>query len=84
MLAPIGLFGLALWILCALLLALAYWRKRRHNRRRLGEWEVQERREDDAIARMRPIIAPPYVQWPGEDPFADVEDDKPDPPKLVN
>jgi hypothetical protein len=84
MLAPIGLFGLALWILCALLLTLAYLRKRRHNRRRLGEWEHQERREDEAIARLRPVIAPPYVPWPGEDPFADIEDDKPDPPKLVN
>jgi hypothetical protein len=84
MLAPIGLFGLALWVLCALLLALAYWRKRRHNRRRLGEWEHQERREDEARQRMHPVVAPPYVQWPGEDPFADIEDDKPDPPKLVN
>jgi hypothetical protein len=84
MLAPIGLFGLALWILCALLLALAYWRKRRHNRRRLGEWETQERRDDEATARVHPVIVPPYVAWPGEDPFADIEDDKPDPPKLVN
>jgi hypothetical protein len=85
MLAPIGLLGLALWILCALLLALAWLRKRRHNRRRLGEWERQERREDEALARLRPVIvAPPYVQWPGEDPFADIEDDRPDPPKLVN
>jgi hypothetical protein len=84
MLAPIGLLGLALWILCALLLALAYWRKRRINRRRLGEWETQERREDEALARVHPVIVPPYVPWPGEDPFADVEDDKPDDPKLVN
>jgi len=84
MLAPIGLFGLALWVFCALLLTLAWLRKRRHNRRRLGEWERQERREDEDIARLRPIIIPPYVPWPGEDPFADVDDDKPDPPKLVN
>lgn len=84
MLAPIGLLGLALWILCALLLTLAYLRKRRHNRRRLGEWESAERREDEELARLRPIIAPPYVPWPGEDPFADIDDDKPDPPKLVN
>jgi hypothetical protein len=84
MLAPIGLLGLALWILCAVLLMLAWLRKRRHNRRRLGEWEHQERREDEALARLRPVVAPPYVAWPGEDPFADNEDDKPDPPKLVN
>ena len=90
MLAPIGLIGLALWILCALLLALAWFRKKRINRRRLGEWERQERREDDELRReserLRPIVvaAPPYVPWPGEDPFADVEDDKPDEPKIVN
>jgi hypothetical protein len=84
MLAPIGLFGLAVWVLCALLLALAWLRKRRHNRRRLGEWERQERREDEEHARLRPVIVPPYVPWPGEDPFADIDDDKPDPPKLVN
>lgn len=84
LLAPIGLFGLALWVLCALLLTLAYLRKRRNNRRRLGEWDVQERREDEDLARQRPIVvAPPYVQWPGEDPFAEVDDDRPD-PKLVN
>ena len=84
MLAPIGLFGLAVWVLCALLLALAYWRRRRHNRRRLGEWERAERREDEELARLRPVIVPPYVAWPGEDPFADIDDDRPDPPKLVN
>lgn len=84
LLAPIGLFGLALWILCAVLLALAYWRKRRSNRRRLGEWERQERREDEMLARQSPIVSPPpYVRWPGEDPFADDDDDR-KPPKLVN
>ncbi len=84
MLAPIGLFGLALWILCALLLTLAYLRRRRSNRHRLGEWERQERREDEQIVRVHPVIVPPYVPWPGEDPFAEVEDDKPDGPKLPN
>ena len=78
--APIGLFGLLIWILCALLLMLAWMRRRRHNRRRLGEWERQERDEDAADAR---IVAPPYVQWPGEDPFADVDDDT-ERPKTVN
>ena len=84
MLAPIGLFGLGLWVLCAILLALAYLRKRRHNRRRLGEWEREEREREEELARMRPVIVPPYVPWPGEDPFADVDDDKPTEPKLVN
>jgi hypothetical protein len=83
--APIGLFGLAVWILCAILLALAWARRRRLNRRRIAQWERDERAHDQAIARLRPIIAPPYVPWPGEDPFAD-EDDQPPPhgPKLVN
>jgi hypothetical protein len=82
LLAPIGLIGLALWILCAVLLTLAFLRKRRLNRRRLGEWERQERREDEELAR--PVVAPPYVPWPGEDPFAEIDDDKRNDPKLVN
>jgi hypothetical protein len=91
LLAPIGLFGLALWILCALLLAIAWIRKKRNNRRRIGEWDREEteaRERAEALARLRPVIvAPPaYIQWPGEDPFAD---ERPDPatppdPKLVN
>jgi hypothetical protein len=91
LLAPIGLFGLALWILCAILLALAYLRRRRMNRRRLGEWEREERARDAELARLRPatgsviVNAPPYVQWPGEDPLSvdPDEHDRPD-PKLVN
>jgi hypothetical protein len=82
LLAPIGLIGLAVWILCALLLTLAYLRKRRIGRRRLGEWERQERDEDTARGGVSP---PPYVAWPGEDPFSDDEDDrKPDDPNRVN
>jgi hypothetical protein len=85
--APIGLLGLAVWILCAVLLMLAWWRKRRQKRHRLGQWERQERDEDAALSRLRPIIQPPpYVAWPGEDPFAAGEDDDEpnDEPKLVN
>jgi hypothetical protein len=91
LMAPIGLFGLALWVLCAILLALAWFRKKRSNRRRLGQWEIEEREASERAAaaeRLRPVIvAPPaYVPWPGEDPFA--EDDErpspPEPPKLVN
>jgi hypothetical protein len=40
--APIGLFGVALWIGCAGLLALAWWRRRRINRARLAQWEREE------------------------------------------
>jgi hypothetical protein len=91
LLAPIGLFGLALWVLCAVLLALAWFRKKRQNRRRLGQWDVEERQRDEAMARMRPVVvAPPaYVAWPGEDPFKDDDErpdapDAPDGPKLLN
>jgi hypothetical protein len=89
LLAPIGLLGLALWVLCAILLALAYMRRRRMNRRRLGEWEREERARDEELARQRAgsviVNAPPYIQWPGEDPLAldPDEHDRPD-PKLVN
>jgi len=80
LMAPIALFGLAIWVLCALLLMLAWWRKRRHNRRRLGEWEREERVRDEQV------VAPPYVPWPGEDPFADIDDDDGggNSPKIVN
>jgi hypothetical protein len=85
MLAPIGLFGLALWILCAMLLALAWWRRRRQNRRRLAQWDIEER-----APRTEPgaqVFAPPYVPWPGEDPLAaepDDDDIKPSDPRWIN
>jgi hypothetical protein len=82
--APVGLIGLAIWILCAILLALAYFRRRRLNRRRLAQWEREERAQDEATALLRPVIVPPYIPWPGEDPFADDEDEPRDGPKLVN
>lgn len=50
MLIPIGLLGLALWIMCAVLLALAFRRRRRQNRARLDQWEAAEAAEDAAIA----------------------------------
>ncbi|NVB81019.1 MAG: hypothetical protein HOV81_21665 [Kofleriaceae bacterium] len=84
LLAPIGLFGLAVWCLCALLLGLAWWRKRRHNKRRLAEWERDERANDEALARLRPVIVPPYIPWPGEDPFKDDDEEPSGEPKLVN
>ncbi len=90
LLAPIGLLGLAVWVLCAVLLALAWARKKRMNRRRLGEWETEERHRDEAMARMRAavLVAPPaYVAWPGENPLAAGDDDEPPPAastKLLN
>lgn len=84
LLAPIGLFGLAVWCLCALLLAVAWWRRRRHNKRRLSEWEREERANDEALARLHPVFVPPYIPWPGEDPFKDDDDEPNGDPKLVN
>lgn len=85
MLAPIGLFGLALWILCAVLLALAWWRRQRQNRRRLAQWEIEERAPRNEPGSQ--VIAPPYVPWPGEDPLAtepDDDDSKPSGPRWIN
>jgi hypothetical protein len=49
--APIGLLGLAVWVLCAVLLSLAWWRKRRINRKRMAAWDLQERAEMEAELR---------------------------------
>jgi hypothetical protein len=81
MMLPVGLLGLSLWVMCALLLALAFWRRRRQNRRRLAQWEAEDRARRDAV------VAPPYVPWPGEDPLdAEPDDDEPKPagPRWVN
>nr|HEX4313048.1 hypothetical protein [Kofleriaceae bacterium] len=77
--APVGLLGLAIWVLCAMLLAFAWWRRRRSNRRRLAQWEREERAMDATR-----VIAPPYVPWPGEDPFDGDDDDEPAGPRLMN
>jgi hypothetical protein len=92
--APIGLLGLALWIVCAILLVLAWIRRRRTNRRRIAQWDLEERLADqrrqaeaaERAERLRPIITPPYVPWPGEDPLAVPDDDEepPSDPKLWN
>ena len=79
LMAPVGLLGLAVWVLCALLLTVAWWRRRRHNRRRMAQWDREERARGEELV----VIAPPYVPWPGEDPFAD-EPDEPDEPKVIN
>ena len=74
--APVGVLGLGVWVLCALLLAYAWWKKRRSNRKRMAQWE----REESFVE------PPPYVAWPGEaDPLADPDDDnKPRDPQLMN
>lgn len=59
MLAPIGLFGLALWILCALLLVAAWIRKKRNNTKRMSKWDEDEKREDAAIAAAMAALKPP-------------------------
>lgn len=52
LLAPIGLLGLAVWVLSAILLALAWRRRRRQNRVRMAQWEREERAYDEMIARL--------------------------------
>lgn len=84
MFAPIGVIGLGVWVLCAILLTIAFWRRRRGNRRRMAQWAREERAADQAAERLHPVIIPPYIPWPGEDPFEDVDDEAPQDPKLVN
>jgi hypothetical protein len=86
MLAPIGLFGLMVWVLCAVLLVLAWRRRRKQNRQRLAQWDIDERMRSQAEPSSQ-VVAPPYVPWPGKDPLAaDPEDDenKPDDPRWIN
>lgn len=78
MFMPIGLFGLGLWVLCAVLLVIAYFRKRHLGRKRIAQWDLEE-------AARREVTAPPYVPWTGEDPLAhDPDDDRPPPDRLMN
>jgi peptidase MA superfamily protein len=79
MLMPLGLLGGALWLLCAVLLALAWWRRRRINRRRLAQWDLEDRlrRSSETGAS---VNVPPYVPWPGEDPLGSEPDDDERPP----
>jgi hypothetical protein len=75
--APIGLIGLGLWVLCALLLAFAFLRRRRMNRRRMRDWDREDHARDELL-RTQSVVAPPYVPWPGEDPFEEHDDDDPE------
>lgn len=67
---PLSVLGLALWVVCSLLVVVAWWRRRRQNRVRLAQWEREERERHASTQ----VIAPPYVPWPGEDPFDDERD----------
>lgn len=77
LLMPIGLLGAALWVLCGLLLGLAWWRRRRINRRRLAQWDLEDRlrRSSEPGAQ---VNVPPYVPWPGEDPLGTESEPEPD------
>jgi hypothetical protein len=94
--APMGLLGLALWVLCSILLVIAFVRRRRSNRRRIAQWDLEERladqrRQAEAEAKARepgrvhPVIVPPYVPLTAESPFDEVIDDATPPdPKRWN
>ncbi|HWO21039.1 MAG TPA: hypothetical protein VNO30_19865 [Kofleriaceae bacterium] len=89
LLMPVGLLGLAVWCLIAVLLVLAWRKRRQQNRMRLAVWEAEEaaraqKAREQAAAAL--IVPPPYVAWPGQpDPLDDPDEDqrKPD-PELLN
>ena len=64
MILPIGLFSLGLWVLAALLLILAWRRKRRLNRARLRQWAVEEAAEDAAVHASEAVATTPLAQRP--------------------
>jgi hypothetical protein len=79
MLMPLGLLGAALWVLCGLLLGVAWWRRRRSNRKRLAQWDLEDRLRRSAEPAAQ-VNVPPYVPWPGEDPLSSEPDDDERPP----
>lgn len=79
--APIGVLGLAVWILCALLLTLGWWRKRRYNKRRLAQWERDERAQEAAGADAQ-LIGLPFTARAGQDPIH--EQTSPTDPNRMN
>jgi hypothetical protein len=88
MLMPVGLLGLALWCLVALLLVLAWRKRRKQNRMRLALWDTEEQeraKQAKEQAAAASIVPPPYVAWPGKDPFDEAEDEpRPPKPELLN
>jgi hypothetical protein len=89
---PIGLLGLAVWVLCAVLVTIGWWRRRRQNRRRIARWDDEEREADrarQAADRAKLIVIPPYVPWSGTDPLAEPDEtadpaEDPKPPRELN
>jgi peptidase MA superfamily protein len=87
---PIGLLGIGLWVLVSLLVVLAWWKRKRQNRRRIAQWDLEDaarRERADAERANAPaqVIAPPYIPWPGEDPLDEPDDDeRPDGPRWMN
>lgn len=68
--APLGVLGLAVWVFCAFLLVLGYWRRKRQQRRRYEEWD----REDEQRQAMIEQIMQLQMQ----------RADEPPPPELLN
>ena len=59
LLVPLEIFVAFIWIFSALLLTLAYWRKRRLNRVLLAQWDAQDRAA--ILLQQRPILTPEDV-----------------------
>jgi hypothetical protein len=53
---PVGLVGALLWVVGALLLVLAWRRRRRQKRMRLRQWEVEEALHDAELLRERNLL----------------------------
>lgn len=84
--APIGVLGLAVWVACALLLTLAWWRKRRYNKQRLAQWERDEQAQAVSVPEPRHVVGP-YLTWPPaatDDPLADQREPPPTDPTRKN
>ena len=79
MLMPIGLLGLAIWIMCAMLLVLAFLRRRRQNRKRIAQWDLEEQQraeQERAEAAARAAALTPEAVFGGDPP--------PDDPRFIN
>ncbi len=48
----------------------------------MAQWDHEDREADRARHHTQSVIAPPYVPWPGEDPFEEQPDD--DDPEVIN
>ena len=81
LLVPASLFATGLWVLAAILLTLAWWRRKRRARAKLASWAAAEAAADARAVQPPPAAAP----WAEPDPLADLPDDEPpDPPRWVN